>query len=250
MYCPETRKQNRILLVQSTKTRWSVVKVQSRNASSSRGIPSSFVREVLILKEANHANVCRMISVRMDATNAYIELEALECTLRSVMVHPIAIDTVRLLTNDLLRALEYIHGLRVIHRDIKPENLLLDRHGRLKVADFGLSRKMVRDGPWCYTKHMVTIWYRAPEIVENQAYCALVDVWSAGCIMRELVTGVPVFAGVDDLSTIHAIRNFDLYTRSTLRSEIDPVVRKALARTDRPSASSLLCEHFFSSRLT
>lgn len=64
----------------------------------------------------------------------------------------------------MLNGLNFCHSRRILHRDMKPQNLLIDRSGALKLADFGLARAFgipVRT----YTHEVVTLWYRAPEIL-------------------------------------------------------------------------------------
>ena len=76
----------------------------------------------------------------------------------------------------------------MLHRDLKPQNLLIDRQGYIKLADFGLARAFgmpVRT----YTHEVVTLWYRAPEILlGSKFYSTSVDVWSLGCVFAEMVS--------------------------------------------------------------
>lgn len=64
----------------------------------------------------------------------------------------------------MLNGLAYCHARRVIHRDLKPQNLLIDKSGNLKLADFGLARAFLLPIR-TYTHEVVTLWYRAPEIL-------------------------------------------------------------------------------------
>lgn len=76
---------------------------------------------------------------------------------------------------------------RVLHRDLKPQNLLVDSVGHIKLADFGLARSF--NLPMrAYTHEVVTLWYRAPEILlGTKLYATGVDIWSLGCIFAEMV---------------------------------------------------------------
>ena len=76
----------------------------------------------------------------------------------------------------------YIHSKRVLHRDLKPQNFLIKDSNTLKIADFGLARGFgipVKN----YTNEVVTLWYRAPEILLGETeYGMDIDVWSIGVI--------------------------------------------------------------------
>merc|ERR1711904_558357 len=112
---------------------------------------------------------------------------------------------VRDFARQLLRGIECCHANRIIHRDLKPQNLLIDSKLRLKIADFGLARAYAVPIPK-YTHEVVTIWYRAPEILlGSQLYSVPVDLWSVGCIMGEMATGAPLFAGDSEIDTIFRI---------------------------------------------
>lgn len=100
----------------------------------------------------------------------------------------------------LLKAVEYIHQKGLMHRDLKLSNLLLDKKGTLKLADFGLARKLEPFNP-SYTPKVVTLWYRAPEILlRTQNYSESSDMWSIGCILAELLNhGEPVMPGKSEV---------------------------------------------------
>lgn len=87
----------------------------------------------------------------------------------------------------MLDAISFCHLNRVLHRDLKPQNLLVDGAGRIKLADFGLARSF--NIPMrVYTHEVVTLWYRAPEILlGTKLYATGVDLWSLGCIFAEMV---------------------------------------------------------------
>jgi len=105
----------------------------------------------------------------------------------------------------LLRALSYIHSIGICHRDIKPQNLLLDPNsGILKLCDFGSAKILVKGEP--NVSYICSRYYRAPELIFGATnYTTAIDIWSAGCVLAELLLGQPLFpgeSGVDQLVEI------------------------------------------------
>lgn len=85
----------------------------------------------------------------------------------------------------LLEGLAFMHDQCILHRDIKGGNLLMSRDGRLKIADFGLARVFYPKVDMNYTTRVVTLWYRAPELLLGiSKYGAAIDIWSVGYIFK------------------------------------------------------------------
>ena len=95
--------------------------------------------------------------------------------------------------HQILSGVDFLHSNRVIHRDLKPQNILVDRYDRLKIADFGLAR--IYDCKMKLTTMVVTLWYRAPEVLLSGSYATPVDIWSCACIFAELFRKKPLFEG-------------------------------------------------------
>lgn len=113
------------------------------------------------------------------------------------------------LLQQLTSAVEYLHANWIMHRDLKTSNLLMNNRGQMKVADFGMAR-YYGDPPPKLTQLVVTLWYRAPELLLGaESYGAEIDMWSVGCIFGELVTKDPLFQGrneVDQLTKVSPAR--------------------------------------------
>lgn len=96
----------------------------------------------------------------------------------------------------LLSGLGHCHMNGVLHRDIKGSNLLVNDDGILKIADFGLAAFYDPDRKQPMTSRVVTLWYRPPELLLGATYYGVgVDLWSAGCILAELLAGRPIMPG-------------------------------------------------------
>jgi len=171
------------------------------------GVPSTAIREISILKEMQHQNIVGLLDVVNMPNKLYLVFEFLDQDLKRYMdsVGNLEGKLVMSYCRQLLEGLVYCHRRRILHRDLKPQNLLIDKQGVLKLADFGLARAVcVPVRP--YTHEVITLWYRAPEILlGSQAYSMPVDMWSAGCIFAELLTKRPLFPGDSEIDEIFRI---------------------------------------------
>ncbi|KAG7360375.1 serine/threonine protein kinase [Nitzschia inconspicua] len=122
---------------------------------------------------------------------------------------------VKSIFKQLLEALQYMHDCKYIHRDIKSSNILIDHNFRVKLADFGLARSIEppildkihdRGSAQELTNKVITLWYRPPELLLGATqYGTSVDIWSAGCILAELILGRPLFPGKSDMDQLQLI---------------------------------------------
>lgn len=167
------------------------------------------LREVKILRIMRHENIVQLKEAFRRKGKLYLVFEFVEKSMLDVLeANPNGVDTdtVRVLTYQLMRAIEYCHRHDVIHRDIKPENLLINpTDNALRLCDFGFARTMSADQP--LTDYVATRWYRAPELLLGSTrYGKDVDIWAVGCIMGELTDGQPLFAGDSEVDQLFVIQ--------------------------------------------
>ena len=110
------------------------------------------------------------------------------------------IPQIKSLFRQILLGLDYLHSNNVVHRDIKGANILVKNSGEVQLADFGLARSLHPSGSNVnYTRKVVTLWYRAPELLYGQRnYSFSVDAWSTGCVFAEVLSrnnGKALFPG-------------------------------------------------------
>jgi len=178
-----------------------------RLENEDEGIPSTAIREISILKEMIHSTIVSLLDVVNYDNKLYLVFEFLDQDLKKYMdsVTVLSPCLVQSYCKQLLQGLTYCHQRRIVHRDLKPQNLLIDKKGSLKIADFGLARAFcvpVRQ----YTHEVVTLWYRAPEILLGSAtYSIPVDMWSAGCIFAEMLAKKPLFPGDSEIDQLFKI---------------------------------------------
>ncbi|XP_076455859.1 cyclin-dependent kinase 2-like [Babylonia areolata] len=177
--------------------------------SESEGVPSTAIREISLLKELDHHNVVKLLDVNHYDNKLYLVFEYLEKDLKKFMdsapPEGIPKEIVQSFLYQLLSGLAYCHCHRVLHRDLKPQNLLIDSKLNIKLADFGLARVFgvpVRT----YTHEVITLWYRAPEILLGCRYYSVpVDIWSLGCIFVEMLTRRALFPGDSEIDQLFRI---------------------------------------------
>ncbi|KAJ9537250.1 hypothetical protein OSB04_029983 [Centaurea solstitialis] len=168
-------------------------------------------REILILRRLDHPNVVKLeglVTSRMSCS-LYLVFEYMEHDLAGLAASPTIKFTepqVKCYMNQLLSGLEHCHNRHVLHRDIKGSNLLLDNGGSLKIADFGLASFFDPNHKQPMTSRVVTLWYRPPELLLGATdYGVGVDLWSAGCILAELLAGKPIMPGRTEVEQLHKI---------------------------------------------
>lgn len=161
-----------------------------------------FEEELQIIKELDHPNIFQIFEFYKDEENYYLITEYLEggelfdfiSTSKNLNE-----QTVFVIMEQILSAVNYLHKHNIIHRDLKPENLLLTRKNdctSIKLIDFGTSKKFQKGD--IFNVPLGTCYYIAPEVIRRQ-YNEKADIWSCGIILYILLCGYPPFNGNSDL---------------------------------------------------
>ncbi|XP_030542342.1 probable serine/threonine-protein kinase At1g54610 isoform X2 [Rhodamnia argentea] len=168
-------------------------------------------REILVLTRLDHPNVIKLeglVTSRL-SSGLYLAFEYMEHDLSGIAARQNGKFTepqVKCYMRQLLSGLEHCHNRDVLHRDIKCSNLLIDNEGTLKIADFGLATFYDPEREQVMTNKVVTLWYRAPELLLGAtSYGIGIDLWSAGCILAELLYGKPIMPGRTEVEQLHKI---------------------------------------------
>ncbi|TSS23695.1 3-phosphoinositide-dependent protein kinase 1 [Bagarius yarrelli] len=100
---------------------------------------------------------------------------------------------------ELVCALEYLHSLGIIHRDLKPENILLNEDMHIQITDFGTAKQFSSDITQARANSFVgTAQYVSPELLTKKTACKSSDLWALGCIVYQLVAGLPPFRAANE----------------------------------------------------
>ncbi|KAG7388075.1 Cell division protein kinase 1 [Phytophthora pseudosyringae] len=172
------------------------------------GIPSTALREISVLRELEHPNIVSLLDCLQEDGKLFLVFEFMDRDLKRHMEQALGKlepAQTKSFLYQLLKGLAFSHSRGVMHRDLKPQNLLVNATGELKIADFGLARAFSLPIKK-YTHEVVTLWYRAPEILLGQeVYCPPVDIWSVGVIFAEMVAKKPLFPGDSEIDQLYRI---------------------------------------------
>ncbi|KAF7714492.1 Cyclin-dependent kinase [Penicillium ucsense] len=185
------------------------------------GLSQSAIREMALCTELSHANVVQLEEIILEDKCIFMVFEYTEHDLLQIIHHhtqpqrhAIPASMIRSILFQLLNGLLYLHTNWVLHRDLKPANILVTSSGAIRIGDLGLARLFYKplNSLFSGDKVVVTIWYRAPELLlGSRHYTPAVDMWAVGCIFAELLSLRPIFKGeevkMDSKKTVPFQRN-------------------------------------------
>ncbi|XP_064242475.1 cyclin-dependent kinase 10 isoform X1 [Passer domesticus] len=174
------------------------------------GMPISSLREITLLLQLQHPNIVELkdVVVGNHLESIFLVMGYCEQDLASLLENmqtPFSEAQVKCIILQVLKGLQYLHENYIIHRDLKVSNLLMTDKGCVKIADFGLARTYGMP-PKPMTPKVVTLWYRAPELLLGMTtQTTSIDMWAAGCILAELLAHKPLLPGTSEIHQIDLI---------------------------------------------
>jgi len=166
-----------------------------------------FSREAEAASKVSHENIVNMFDVGKDGDVRYIVMEFVDGQTLKEMIRAqgrIDPDVALRMTIRILAAVDHAHRNGIIHRDIKPQNIMVDRHGRVKVADFGIARlkasQTTRIDGQNGASALGSVHYFSPEQARGEVADEKSDLYSVGVCMYEMLTGKVPFDGETSVS--------------------------------------------------
>ncbi|MFN3336499.1 MAG: protein kinase domain-containing protein [Thermomicrobium sp.] len=212
------------------------VKILRADSSDARE-EARFEREARTAAAVSHPNVVQLYDAGRDGELRYLVMEWVDGgdLARLIREHaPLPVDEAVRLVLDVLNGLAAIHRAGIIHRDVKPANVLLDRHGRAKLTDFGIARRADEPTLTGPGNLLGTAPYVAPERIRGQPATAASDLYAVGVLLYELLTGRLPFPGQtpDELLAqhLHTVPISPRRWRRDIPPALEQVVLRALAK--------------------
>lgn len=205
-------------------------------------LEARFREEALAAGKLIHQRIVGVYDVGRDGDIAYLVMELVE---GEDLGHQIkrgerfSLERVFSVLGDLLEALNYVHEQGIVHRDIKPGNMLIDAAGRVKLGDFGIARITgSRD------KALTTIGipigtfrYMSPEQMRGDTVDGRTDLWAAGVVFYQMLTGERPFDGSGDAQVMYAVMQKTPPAPSSINPSIPPIVDAVVFKALEKEAS-------------
>ena len=229
-----------------------LLKVLNIQWKSDLELVERFKREAKICAKLQHPNIVNIYDFGTCEDECYITMEFVHGqTLQELLrkKSPLPVPVILYIAKSILQGLDYAHRFGVIHRDIKPSNIMIENNGSIKITDFGLAT--IHDLPNITNQGNIvgTPAYMSPEQVLSKPLDARSDLFSYGCLLYEMCTGIAPFQDEHVAAIINKTLNVKPNKVHTIRAEIpewfsnliDHLLKKEVA--DRPlSAQKVLHE--------
>ena len=194
---------------------------------------AQWLQEARSVSRLTHPNIVPVFEADVQDQQPYLVFEYVAGQTLAAMIHkrgalPPA-EAVALML-DVLDALDAAHVAGVVHRDLKPSNVLVNAAGRARVMDFGIATRMNDAPPGANAPLSGTPGYMAPEAAQGLPATPQVDVFSAGIVLTELLSGKALLAEADPLRAIYRVAHEQLTLPKGLDAGVDDGLRAVLLR--------------------
>ena len=226
------------------------LKVMHADLARDADFVDRFIGEAKSVARLSHQNIVAVFDQGSDGQYLYLAMEYVPGpTLRALLRERgwLPWQEALALMDPILSALAAAHQAGIVHRDVKPENVLITPDGRVKVVDFGLARASAAMGNTRAGTIIGSVNYIAPEQVTGAATDARTDVYSAGVMLFEMLTGQQPYSGETPLAVAYAHVNSDVPAVGSLVGgvppSVDQLVRAATSRDPRrrPANAEVFC---------
>ncbi|QTN28106.1 protein kinase [Rhodoferax sp. AJA081-3] len=211
------------------------IRVQSLSAEAASEYEVRFRTEARSAARLHHPNIVSVFDSGQDGDTAYLVMEFIQGEDLKHHLENGARFSVRssiVMVHDLLMALDHAHRQNVVHRDVKPANMLIELSGRVKLTDFGVARIQEPD-----ETHLTQVGgavgtpkYMSPEQAKGLRGDSRSDVFSAGVVLYELLTGILPFDGENQFVVIHQIVGHEPTKPSMLNPDVPAAMDEVMAR--------------------
>ncbi|MFC9685268.1 serine/threonine-protein kinase [Streptomyces sp. NPDC056948] len=223
------------------------IKVLKEELANDADVVMRFLRERSVLLRLTHPNIVRVRDLVVEGDLLALVMDLVEGPDLHHYLRdngPFSPVAAALLTAQIADALAASHADGVVHRDLKPANVLLQQYdGRMHplLTDFGIARLADSPGLTRTQEFVGTPAYVAPEGAEGRPQTSAVDIYGAGILLYELVTGRPPFAGGSALEVLHQHLSAEPRRPSTVPDPLWTVIERCLRKNpdERPSAENL-----------
>lgn len=201
------------------------LKIIHPHLASDSSFRDKFMREARIAAKLSHPNLVNVFDQGEDGDLAFMAMEYVSgITLRDALKDFGVLDAKRALDlfEPMLSGLAAAHRAGILHRDLKPENVLLADDGRIKLGDFGLARDI--DNHTSTGSLVGTVAYLSPELVTRGTADARSDVYAAGIMLFEMLTGRQPFEGDQAVQIAYQHANDNVPAPSSLNKQVPPLL--------------------------